>query len=174
MKVKTVPKNVSAREARERIEAGALLVDIRSPDEFRREHVPGSLNIPQQVLATTPLPARALIFTCRSGGRTAACSAEIARTAGEEALILNGGLAAWKAAGGAIRIDRQQPIDLMRQVQMVAGSLVLAGVGAGLLVHPAFLGLSGFVGAGLLFAGASGWCGMARLLALMPWNRVAA
>ena len=59
----------------------------------------------------------------------------------------------------------------MRQVQIVAGSLVLTGVVLGALVSPGFYALSGFVGAGLLFAGASGFCGMARLLAFMPWNR---
>ena len=59
----------------------------------------------------------------------------------------------------------------MRQVQIAAGSLVLLGVLLGAFVAPAFYALSGFVGAGLLFAGASGFCGMARLLAAMPWNR---
>ena len=60
----------------------------------------------------------------------------------------------------------------MRQVQIVAGSLVLLGVVLGTTVSPLFLLLSGFVGAGLVFAGLSGWCGMAQLLALAPWNRV--
>ncbi len=59
----------------------------------------------------------------------------------------------------------------MQQVQIVAGSLVLLGVVLGYLLNPAFFLLSGFVGAGLLFAGLSGWCGMALLLAKMPWNR---
>jgi hypothetical protein len=61
----------------------------------------------------------------------------------------------------------------MRQVQIEAGSLVLLGIVLGVWVAPAFLGLSAFVGAGLAFAGLSGWCGVARLLALMPWNRPA-
>ncbi|WP_325231663.1 YgaP-like transmembrane domain, partial [Sphingobium sp.] len=65
----------------------------------------------------------------------------------------------------------RQPIEVMRQVQLVAGGLVLLGVVLGFLVAPAFFGLSAFVGAGLIMAGATGWCGMARLLRLMPWNR---
>jgi hypothetical protein len=59
----------------------------------------------------------------------------------------------------------------MRQVQIAAGSLVLLGLALAAFVSPAWAALSAFIGAGLLFAGISGWCGMARLLALMPWNR---
>ena len=82
-----------------------------------------------------------------------------------------GGLDAWKKAGLPVSFDRSKPIDIMRQVQIAAGSLVLIGVMLGFLVNPGFYALSGFVGAGLLFAGVSGFCGMARLLGVMPWNR---
>ena len=68
-------------------------------------------------------------------------------------------------------VDSGQPIEIMRQVQITAGSLVLLGVILGTWVAPAFYGLSAFVGAGLMFAGISGWCGMAKILAVMPWNR---
>ena len=67
--------------------------------------------------------------------------------------------------------DSKAPLEIMRQVQIGAGALVLLGVVLGVMVHPAFLGVSAFVGAGLAFAGATGFCGMARLLALAPWNR---
>lgn len=162
---------VTPTEARARLEAGARLIDIRTPAEFAREHVPGSLNIPQAQLASAPLPEGPLIFTCRSGARTGGCARQIAERAGPTAAVLQGGLAAWTAAGFPVDVDRSRPIDLMRQVQITAGSLVLLGVLLGLFAHPAFLGLAAFVGAGLTFAGLSGWCGMARLLALMPWNR---
>lgn len=59
----------------------------------------------------------------------------------------------------------------MRQVQIAAGALVLLGVILGYGVAPGFFLISGVVGAGLLFAGISGFCGMARLLMKMPWNR---
>lgn len=162
---------ISPAEARARLSAGARLIDIRSPAEFAREHVPGSLNIPQDRLETAALPSGPLIFTCRSGARTGGCAQQISRRAGPDAVILGGGIAAWSAAGLPVEIDRSRPIDLMRQVQIVAGSLILIGVLLGATVAPAFFGLSAFVGAGLTFAGLSGWCGMARLLALMPWNR---
>jgi rhodanese-related sulfurtransferase len=169
-----MPRHISPHEARQRLEAGAHLIDIREPAEFRRAHVPGSLNVPASQLLIAALPPGELLFTCRSGGRTANCAADIAARAGPEARILEGGLSAWQTAGGAVEVDRSQPIELMRQVQIAAGTLVLAGVLLGLFAHPGFFGLAGFVGAGLTFAGLSGWCGMARLLALMPWNRAAA
>ena len=83
-------------------------------------------------------------------------------------------LDAWTAAGLPVEEDRNAPLELMRQVQIAAGLLVLTGVGLGFAASPAFFGLAGFVGAGLTFAGATGWCGMAKLLAAMPWNRPAA
>ncbi|MFI5002997.1 MAG: YgaP-like transmembrane domain, partial [Reyranellales bacterium] len=118
--------------------------------------------------------AKAVIFHCRSGARTTANASRLAGTVGCEAYILEGGLDAWKKAGLPVATDASQPIEIMRQVQIAAGSLVLLGVVLGVWVAPAFLGLSAFVGAGLTFAGVSGWCGMAKLLALMPWNRRAA
>ena len=88
-----------------------------------------------------------------------------------ETFFLEGGLEGWKKAGLPVALDRSQPIDLMRQVQIAAGSMVLTGVVLGALVNPGFYALSGFVGAGLLFAGVSGFCGMARILGAMPWNK---
>lgn len=162
---------IDARTARARLEAGATLVDIRAADEFRRRHVPGSLNLPMDQLGHLPLPPGPRVFTCRSGNRTASCAADLARLAGPDDSILEGGIDAWEAAGGAVERPAGQPIEIMRQVQIAAGTLVLIGLLMGLWLHPGFIGITAFVGAGLLFAGVSGWCGMARLLGLMPWNR---
>jgi rhodanese-related sulfurtransferase len=85
--------------------------------------------------------------------------------------MLAGGVDAWGAARLPVVEDPKAPLELMRQVQIAAGALVLLGVGLGLALHPAFFGLAAFVGAGLMLAGATGFCGMARLLALAPWNR---
>jgi hypothetical protein len=86
--------------------------------------------------------------------------------------VLEGGLAEWKRCGLPTKLDRTKPIELQRQVQLVAGSLTLIGVALAVFVSPAWIGLAAFVGAGLTFAGATGWCGMAKLLQVMPWNRV--
>lgn len=84
---------------------------------------------------------------------------------------IQGGLNAWKKAGYPTQVNRSKPLPLMRQVQIVAGSLALAGTLGGTFFSPYLYVLLGFVGAGLLFAGISGWCGMAKLLEGMPWNQ---
>lgn len=153
---------------------GAVLVDIRERDEHVREHIPGALLWPMSQGAR-PLPrdvATTVVFHCRSGARTQANAAQLAIAAGaREAFLMAGGLQAWKQAGLPVRVDRRQPVELMRQVQIAAGTLVLLGVLLAVLASPYWLLLAGFVGAGLVFAGVSGICGMARLLAWMPWNR---
>ncbi|CAN7598193.1 rhodanese family protein [Phenylobacterium sp. LjRoot164] len=166
------PKDVAKLLA----EGRAVLFDVRDPDEFARRHVKGARLRPLASLDDGPLdvpPGAVPIFTCRSGMRTAANCTRLAAAAGGGALVLAGGVDGWAAAGLPLVEDRKAPLELMRQVQIAAGSLVLLGVALGLLVHPGFFGLAAFVGAGLTFAGASGFCGMARLLALAPWNRAA-
>ncbi|MET4635718.1 rhodanese family protein [Kaistia defluvii] len=165
-------KAIPADRAKELVEGGALLVDIREADEFRREHIAGARPRPLSTLQTLDVePGRPIIFTCRSGARTTAHADRLAAAAPSEAYRLEGGLDSWKKAGHAVVADRRQPIEMMRQVQIVAGSLVVIGALLGALVHPAFFWLSGFVGAGLVFAGVSGTCAMARILRLAPWNR---
>jgi rhodanese-related sulfurtransferase len=155
--------------ARRLLDQGAVLVDVREADGHARERVPDAKNNPLSRLSPVDAPAgKAVIFHC---ARTSANAARLADATSCEAYVLEGGLDAWKKAGFPVAVDRRQPLEIMRQVQIVAGSLVLLGVVLGVWVAPAFLGLSAFVGAGLAFAGISGWCGMARLLALMPWNR---
>ena len=155
----------------------AILVDIREPDEFARRRAKGAVSRPVDAIdaaALSGLPDRTVIFTCRSGMRTAAHHDRLARAGGEDACVLEGGLDAWAAAGLPVEEDRAAPLEIMRQVQIGAGLLVLVGVLLSLAVSPWFLALSAFVGAGLTVAGVTGFCGMARLLALAPWNRRAA
>jgi rhodanese-related sulfurtransferase len=107
--------------------------------------------------------------------RTSGNAPKLAACAGgAQAFIVEGGLDAWRKAGLPVQEDRRQPIEVMRQVQIAAGSLVLLGVLLGAFVAPGFYALSGFVGAGLVFAGVSGSCALASLLRAMPWNRAAA
>ncbi len=162
-------------EAAERLKSGnAILVDIRERDEFAREHAPGAVSHPLSTFDRSvpePRPGQTVIYTCRTGQRTAMNGVRLAACVLGQVYVVEGGLEAWKAEGLPTRKDASQPIELMRQVQMTAGGLILLGAALGLLIHPAFWGLSAFVGAGLFFAGATGFCGMARLLAAMPWNR---
>ena len=167
---------LSPAEVSARIRAGkALLVDIREADEVARERIAGSVATPLSMFEAAHLdirPGHDLVFMCRSGNRTGANCVRLADRIPGEAFVLDGGLDAWKASGLPTLTNAKAPLELMRQVQMTAGGLILVGAALGLLVHPGFWGLSAFVGAGLTFAGLSGFCGMARLLMLAPWNRV--
>ena len=164
------PTDVQARLA----SGSAVLIDIREADEFARSHVAGAISQPLSRWEKEPISLdqhKDVIFTCRSGMRTAgACDKLAARVTGA-AYILDGGLDHWMKAGLPVITNKDVPIDLMRQVQIAAGGLVLVGVALGFILSPRFFLLSGFVGAGLTFAGVTGFCGMARLLAHAPWNR---
>lgn len=152
----------------------ATLVDIREPDEFARAHVKGALNRPLSDFEAAHLtiePGRHVVFTCRTGMRTGANCDRLADRIDGQAYVLNGGLDAWRAAGLPVAENRKAPLEMMRQVQIAAGGLALTGAVLGFLVDPLWHLLSGAIGAGLLFAGVSGFCGMANLLALAPWNR---
>ena len=162
---------ISPAEARRLIAEGAVLIDVRQPDEHARERISGAKCHPLSELTGSPIAQGPVIFHCRSGMRTAAQAHSLASAAQGDCYILEGGIDGWKRAGFATEIDHKVPIDLMRQVQIATGVLVLTGVFGGLFITPALFGLSAFVGAGLTFAGLSGFCGMARLLAVMPWNR---
>jgi len=169
---KLKPADVAKRLA----DGRAVLVDVREPDEFRRRHVPGALSRPLSAFEQTPPkvdPGREVVFTCRTGMRTGAMCERLAAAVAGPAYVLDGGLDAWAAAGLPVATDAKAPLEMMRQVQIVAGLLVLLGVLLGLLVHPAFFAIAAFVGGGLTVAGVTGFCGMARLLALAPWNRPA-
>ncbi|MDP3738179.1 MAG: rhodanese family protein [Hyphomonadaceae bacterium] len=161
-----------------RLKAGDIrLIDIREADEFAREHVADAISIPLSNLEAAHLNLRAgmpVAFTCRTGMRTGANCDRLAAYVSEPAYVLEGGLDGWKKAGLAVTENRKAPLEIMRQVQIAAGSLVVVGAMLAIAVNPAFAWLSAIIGAGLVFAGASGWCGLAKLLSLAPWNRRAA
>ena len=166
---------ISPAEAKRHLDQGAVLVDIREADEHAREKIPGARHLPLSKLDETDLalpPGRPVLFHCRSGVRTLANAGRLAVKAGScDAYIVEGGLDAWKKAGLPAVTDRRQPLELQRQVQIGAGSLAFGGTLLGLLVSPWFLTVPLFVGGGLILAGVTGFCGMARLLARAPWNR---
>ena len=168
-------RKIAPAQAKALLDSGAaLLIDIRESDEFAREHLPGAHHVPLSGFNAADFPAerdRVAIFHCASGARTAEAAPRILTTAFAEVYQLEGGLAGWKKTGLATIVNRRMPISLQRQVQITAGLMVLIGVILGFTVSPWFFALSGFVGAGLTFAGLSGTCAMASLLAAMPWNR---
>ena len=168
--------HISPTKAKALINGGAILIDIRDMDEHARERIPLAQNRPLSKLGENSFgkDQTAIIFHCKSGNRTSMNAALLAQVAQVDAFILDGGIEAWKKAGLPIAQDRKQPIEIMRQVQITAGGLSLAGVLLGFIINPAFYVLSGAIGAGLMFSGITGSCAMARVLKILPWNRVVA
>lgn len=172
-------ETIAPREAKRRLDDGsAILIDIRDANEFARVHIPGARLVPVAAIDAHDFDreraaGKAAIFHCQSGRRTMLNAARLLAAGFKETYALEGGLDAWRAAGLPARVDRAQPIELQRQVQIAAGSLVVLGVLLAALVSPWFILISAFVGAGLVFAGATGTCGMASLLMLAPWNKPA-
>ncbi len=168
---------ISSEKAKQLLNSGAILVDIREADEHAREKIAGARHLPLSKLEEAELPVhqgRAILFHCKSGARTRTNASRLARKVDEtcEAYIVEGGLDALKKAGLPVVTDHKQPIELQRQVQIGAGSMAFLGTLLGLLVSPWFFLIPLGVGAGLLTAGITGFCGMAQLLVHMPWNRV--
>ena len=153
----------------------AELLDVREPEEHAAERVPGARLVPLSTLEPRRLPSGAgrFVLLCRTGRRAQEAGRLLLAAGHSEVYLLPGGLSAWKEGGGATERKAGAPLGLMRQVQIVAGSLTLFGTVLGAALSPWFLLLSGAVGGGLLFAGASGHCGLGLLLARMPWNRTA-
>jgi rhodanese-related sulfurtransferase len=151
-----------------------LLVDVREPAEHAGEHIPGSILLPLSKFDPTQMPTasdKKLVFYCRTSNRSQQAAQKLLDAGHLEVTHLSGGMGDWKERGLPTKINKNAPISLMRQVQIVAGSLVFTGTMLGAFVSPAFLILSGFVGAGLMFAGITDTCAMAMLLAKLPYNQ---
>jgi rhodanese-related sulfurtransferase len=153
------------------------LLDVRTPVEFREIHVDFARNVPLDRLDVETLMAERngsarepLYVICRSGSRGKQACEKLA-AAGLNVTNVEGGTLAWEAAGLPV-VRGKKAISLERQVRLVAGFLVLVGAVLAIAVHPYFAGLSAFIGAGLMFAGITDTCGMAMLLAKLPWNQI--
>lgn len=171
----TTQTRITVEELIKKLPAGGCtIIDVREPDEVTFEAIPGAKNVPMSRIEGGDLseisPHDRIYIICQSGGRS--CRAvEILHGHGfVNAISIDGGVNAFKKAGGRV-VRGRRVIPLMRQVQITAGGLVVAGVVLALSIHPAFIYLSGFVGLGLALAGITGTCPMAIVLAKMPWNR---
>jgi len=171
-----IPREISAQEAVERVAQGgaASILDVRTDVEFQSEFIEGVVQIPLDQLSARADEARAVpaprLLLCRSGARAEMALETLTKLGLSGLTVVTGGIDAYKQAGGATESSSSH-MSLERQVRIGAGSLVVAGVLLGFLVHPALFGLSAFVGAGLVFAGVTDWCGMGLLLARAPWNQ---
>lgn len=157
--------------------SGLKVLDVRAPVEYAEVHVPQAQNTPldqlnpQSLIDAGLLPKNQPIYLlCRSGVRASKAVEKFIKAGFDNAVVVEGGTLAWIDAGLPVIRGAVKVISLERQVRIAAGSLVLTGVLLAMLVHPYFIGLSAFVGAGLIFAGITDWCGMGLLLAKLPWN----
>jgi rhodanese-related sulfurtransferase len=152
------------------------LIDVRSPAEYREVHLATARNVPLHRLdATSLLGARSgagepLYVICQSGARGRQACEKFREAGCTDVINVEGGMSACFEAGMPV-VRGKKTISLERQVRITSGSLVLVGILLGWLVHPALIGLSAFVGAGLVFAGITDTCGMGMILARMPWNQ---
>lgn len=149
------------------------LLDVRTNVEFAEQHVPGSQHIPLDQLdfeCERLDPSSPLALLCLSGKRAAQAAEILTEKGFQDLTVVDGGITAWQAAGLPVQKSARKNLPLMRQVQVVVGVLALTGSLLAIIVNPLFAILPAFLGAGLTFAGSTGWCGMAILLSKMPWN----
>ncbi|HET6408164.1 MAG TPA: rhodanese-like domain-containing protein [Chthoniobacteraceae bacterium] len=173
-------QTIAPRQLHQRREDGESvhLLDVRTPAEHAQVHVPGVELVPLDRLTADQVAGlngfakdQPVYLLCRSGGRAKKAAEQLEKGGFTQCVVVEGGTQAWADAGLPVNRGESKVISLERQVRIAAGVLVLIGVALGTWVHPAFYGLSAFVGAGLTFAGITDWCGMGLLLARMPWNQ---
>ncbi len=160
-----------------------VILDVRERDEYEAEHVEHSINVPLSHFASVApgvlnqLTERNVAILCRSGNRARLAFDQLRQLGYSDkvaAQVYEGGILEWKRLGKPTIQRQRNHLPIMRQVQLVAGSTVLATTLLGAFVNPWFLAVAAFFGAGLTVAGSTGFCGMATLLAEMPWNRTVA
>ena len=149
------------------------VIDVRDTEEYAGNAEANSCNWPLNSISAESLadfvkeqgllPDKTLVLLCSRGMRATMAAAKLSTLLPNPIRIVEGGHAALA--------PKNAPLSIERQVRIAAGSLVLLGVLASLSVHPAFIGLSVFIGLGLIYAGVTDRCGLGWLLIKMPWNR---
>jgi len=168
--------NISATQLHQKIKQGEIahLVDVRTSAEFHSERfdVQPLLNHSLNRIESLDLPKDAEIYlTCRTGNRSSKALTRLHELGYTNLINVEGGLLAWQAAKLPVT-KTENVFPILRQVQIATGTLVMFGALGSMYITPSLIWLAVFVGAGLTFAGLTGTCGMAMLLARMPWNKV--
>ena len=168
-------KTATAAEIKAWIDAGkADLYDIREVDEHAHEHIAGAVLHPLSSFDATKIKTDAdkiCVFHCGSAMRTGNAAEQLCAVGYRDIYHMDGGIAGWKQAGLAVTKVEKAPLPIMRQVQIIVGFTIVMSIMLGYWVSPLFNILAGIMGAGLCFAGVTGFCGMAKILSIMPWNR---
>ncbi|WP_208644119.1 rhodanese-like domain-containing protein [Glutamicibacter nicotianae] len=156
-------------------DSAVAVLDVRTPAEFESVHIPGSYNLPLDLVAehahdVTRKLAKQIVLVCQSGTRAGQAQQKLADLQIESGSVLDGGISAWEKSGGEV-VRGTQRWAMDRQVRMTAGSLVLLGFIGSKLASPKLGYLSAGIGAGLVYSAASNSCAMASVLSKMPWNK---
>lgn len=164
---------LSPQEANQ-VKADCLILDVRTPAEYEEMHIEGAVLHPLSDLDVGTVKGlmqghSSCVVVCRSGGRARQATEKLIAEGIVNVAVLEGGISAWNSAGLPV-IRGRATMSLERQVRIAAGALVFLGSTLGYFVNPGFIAISAFVGAGLMFAGVTDTCGMAMMLAKMPWN----
>lgn len=156
------------------------IVDVRTAAEIRAKSLPGALHLPLQsitveavekaVTAQGKNPEK-IFLLCQSGRRAETAAQQLDSLIPQSLVVIDGGIQAVEKIHPQWILRQGNAISIERQVRIAAGSFVLLGVILGFTVHMAWLALSGFVGAGLVFAGITDSCALGMVLARMPWNK---
>ncbi|HSI09143.1 MAG: rhodanese-like domain-containing protein [Rariglobus sp.] len=172
--------SISPTELQKHLLAGeaVLVIDVRTPIEYDEVHASAAVNIPLDRVSKESLAAagrtecgRPVYLLCRSGQRATKAAEKLLACGYAQPVVVTGGTLAWIEAGLPVTRGESKVISLERQVRIAAGTFVFTGALLAWFVHPNFMWLSGFVGAGLVFAGVTDFCGMGLVIARMPWNR---
>ena len=156
------------------------ILDVRTQAEVNTEALKNCIHIPLHELTAERLQnelikrnqqANTVYLLCQSGKRAEAAANQLHGKIAQDVCILDGGMNAVKQANIPLQASTKAVMSLERQVRIAAGALVMIGVVLGYVFHPGYFALSGFVGAGLTFAGLTDTCAMGILIARMPWNR---
>lgn len=154
----------------------AILIDVREPAEYSAQHIAGAVLLPLSNVSKHTLPAhigKKLVIHCQKGGRGGtACEKLLLEDPNLDIYNLLGGMNSWADAQLPIQSSGKSFLPLDRQVQLAIGLLLLSASLLGYLLSPAFFLLTGMMGIGLTIAGATGFCGLARIIAKMPWNQM--
>jgi rhodanese-related sulfurtransferase len=168
---------IDAHTLKQWIDRGeALVIDVREPAEHASQHIKEAQLIPLGQLSNrvfSDAKDKKLVIHCRSGVRgERACSQLLKEHPDLDIYHLEGGINAWHEKGLPTHGSGRSVMPLDRQVQLSVGLLVLLTSVMGYISGShAWFWITGFFGAGLSFAGITGFCGLAKLLAAMPWNQ---
>ncbi|MGJ8692057.1 MAG: rhodanese-like domain-containing protein [Thalassotalea sp.] len=156
------------------------VIDLRTVAEVSYEALSDSIHLPvqdlnplsfEQALTLAKHQHKNIYLLCQSGIRANKAVEILTDKVEQRLVVIEGGLNALKILGVKTVKGAGKVISLERQVRITAGAMTLLGVVLGSVLHPYWYGLSAFVGVGLMFAGITNSCGMALILARMPWNK---